>query len=369
MSEPLTENDELLNEESNLTSSDKDAFWLKKISRSDFGRRILTKRVALVLGVLVLSGFLINLIPAVSDNGYANVFAFLEVFTQPEFLIFVLIGFVAQMIDGALGMAYGASSNTMLITAGVPSDVAIQSIKISEVFTTAASGISHWKMGNVNKKLFKNLIVPGVLGAIAGSLLLVYIESLETFSKQFLKPLISVYILFLGVYLIFKAIIGVKKKKKTKQLRVLAATGGFFDAVGGGGWGPIVTSTLLSRGRNPKYTIGSVNLAEFFIAFAGAVTLTWAIGLHGWRVVTGLIVGGIIAAPFGAIIAQKVKTKPLMILVGSLIIIVNLWNIYKAYKNVYVVLGLVVITSLSVFIIVNYKRYFTGKSKAVHHDS
>lgn len=353
--EPLTESDELINpEEVNVDSK---VGWRKKISRSEFGKRVLTKRAALILATLVGLGLILNLIPAISNNGYENVISFLNIFAQPEFLIFVLIGFIAQMIDGALGMAYGASSNTMLLSAGIPSDVAIQSIKLSEVFTTAASGFSHWRMGNVNKKLFKNLIVPGVIGAIAGSLLLVYMETLETISKTYLRPAISVYILFLGVYLIFKALDGIKKKKKTKQLRGLALVGGFFDAVGGGGWGPIVTSTLLSRGRNPKYTIGSVNLAEFFIAFAGAVTLTWAIGLHGWRVVLGLIVGGVIAAPFGAIVAQKVKTKPLMILVGTLIIIVNLWNIYKWYKNPYILLGLIAAVSVAVvFLLRNEKR-------------
>ncbi|MCU0429528.1 MAG: sulfite exporter TauE/SafE family protein [Cytophagaceae bacterium] len=360
MNEPLTENDALVkdSEPSEISSG---GFWVKKITRSDFGKRIFTRRLALVLGLLVVAGVLFQFVPGASDTGYAGLTAVLDIFTQPEFLLMVMIGFIAQMIDGALGMAYGASSNTMLLSAGIPSDVAIQSIKISEVFTTAASGFSHWRMGNVNKKLFKNLIVPGVIGAIAGSLLLVYIESLESFSKQYLKPLISVYILFLGVYLIFKANVKILKKKKTKKLRALAVTGGFFDAIGGGGWGPIVTSTLLSRGRNPKYTIGSVNLAEFFIAFAGAVTLTWAIGLNGWKVVAGLIVGGIIAAPFGAYIAQRVKTKPLMILVGTLIIIVNLWNIYKAYKNVYVVLGLIIVTSISVYVVVNYKRFFPSK--------
>ncbi len=319
--EVLNENDEERSKES----------FIQKISKSEFGKRIITKRVALILVVLLVIGTVLNYArTTISDEAYESYTSFLLAFTEKEFLIFVLIGFVAQMVDGALGMAYGISSNTMLIAYGLRNDVAILSIKLSEVFTTAASGFSHWKMGNVNKKLFKNLIIPGVIGAVAGSFLLAYIDSLENYAK-YLKPFISIYILLLGVFLIYKALGKVQKKKKTKKLNSLAVFGGFMDAIGGGGWGPIVTSTLLSSGRNPKYTIGSVNLAEFFVAFSGAATLTWAVGLSGWKVVVGMIIGGIIAAPFGAIIAGKVKAKPLMILIGVLIIIVNSWTIYKAW--------------------------------------
>ncbi|MCS6823420.1 MAG: sulfite exporter TauE/SafE family protein [Cytophagaceae bacterium] len=303
----------------------------RKLGRSAFGQIKITKRMALVLATLTLLGGTVLLfqktMPQTTYNTWVNI---LLLFTDKEFLIFCGVGFVAQMIDGALGMAYGASCTTMLTAYGVSNVMANQSLKISEVFTTMASGLSHWKMGNVNKKLFRNLIIPGVAGALLGSILIAYIDSLEKYGKM-IKPVISLYIMFLGAYIIYKALRKKMKKRKTRRLNILAAFGGFMDAVGGGGWGPIVTSTLLSSGRAPKYTIGSVNMAEFFVAFTSACTLSLAIGFQSWKIIAGLIVGGIIAAPLGAFIAGRVKTKPLMLIVGTLIILVNMLTIYKAW--------------------------------------
>jgi uncharacterized membrane protein YfcA len=316
----------------------KNKHFIRKITRSDFGSNVIVRRLSLVLGVLLLLGVSISYIKTnVSTETYNRVTDFLLTFTQPEFLIYVFIGFIAQMIDGALGMAYGASSMTMLTSYGVTSSIANSCVKLSEVFTTSASGFSHWKLGNINKKLVKNLIIPGVIGAIFGAILIAYVDSIESVSKKFVKPVISIYILMLGIYIIFKALRKKEKKKKTEKLGALAAFGGFMDAAGGGGWGPIVTSTLISKGRNPKYTIGSVNLSEFFIALTSAIIITLIIGLEEWqvgggiKVVLGLIVGGIVAAPMGALLASRIKAKPMMLTVGTLIIIVNLINIYKAW--------------------------------------
>lgn len=312
--------------------------FIRRIARSDFGSNVIVKRIALVLAVLLITGFVItNLDSLVSEKTYVTLLDYLMIFTQPEFLVYVLIGFIAQIIDGALGMAYGASSMTMLTSYGVTSSIANSCVKLSEVFTTSASGFSHWKLGNINKKLVKNLILPGVIGATLGAITIAYVDSIEGLSKKYVKPVISIYILLLGVYIIYKALRKKEKKKKTQNLSLLASFGGFMDAAGGGGWGPIVTSTLISRGRNPKYTIGSVNLSEFFIALTSAVIITIIIGLEEWqvgggiKVVLGLIIGGIIAAPMGAIVASKVKAKPMMLTVGTLIIIVNMMNIYKAW--------------------------------------
>ncbi len=310
----------------------------KKLTRSEFGGKVITKRLSLIFAVLLLLGIGISIThTTLSQENYNQILDFLVTFTQPEFIAYVLIGFIAQMIDGALGMAYGASSMTMLTSYGVSSAIANSCIKLSEVFTTSASGFSHWKLGNINKKLVKNLIIPGVIGAIFGAILIAYVDSIEGFNKKFVKPVISIYILFLGVYIIYKALKKKAKKKKTEKLGILALFGGFMDAAGGGGWGPIVTSTLISKGRNPKYTIGSVNLSEFFIALTSAIIITVIIGLEEWqlgggiKIALGLIIGGIIAAPMGAIVASKIKAKPMMLTVGSLIIIVNLLNIYKAW--------------------------------------
>ena len=325
-------------QEESLGEHKKKKHFIKKITRSDFGSKVLVKRLSLVLAVLLIVGAAITYLRTnLSSETNTQIIDFLLSLTQPDFLGYVLIGFIAQMIDGALGMAYGASSMTMLTSYGVSSSIANSCIKLSEVFTTSASGFSHWKLGNINKKLVKNLIIPGVIGAVFGAILIAYVDQIEGVSKKYVKPVISIYILILGIFIIYKALRKKEKKKKTENLGALAAFGGFMDAAGGGGWGPIVTSTLISKGRNPKYTIGSVNLSEFFIAFTSAVIITVIIGLDEWqvgggvKVVLGLIFGGIIAAPMGAIVASKIKAKPMMLTVGTLIIIVNMLNIYKAW--------------------------------------
>ncbi len=333
---PLKEKEETAS--SSQPVKHKKPHFIRKITRSDFGSKVITKRISLILAVLFIFGAALSYVrTSISDEAYNEFLEFLLTFTQPEFLAYVLIGFIAQVIDGALGMAYGASSMTMLTSYGISSSIANSCIKLSEVFTTSASGFSHWKLGNINKKLVKNLIVPGVIGAIFGAITIAYVDSIEGMSKKYVKPVISIYILILGIYIIYKALRKKEKKKKTQNLSILASFGGFMDAAGGGGWGPIVTSTLISKGRNPKYTIGSVNLSEFFIALTSAIIITIIIGLEEWqvggglKVVIGLIFGGIIAAPMGALVASRVKAKPMMLIVGSLIIIVNMLNIYKAW--------------------------------------
>jgi len=336
--------DTVLNKQQTSTEEEKISFekkekktFIRKITRSDFGKSIITKRLSIVLTIIIVIGIIFSYLFAnISDDHYNKFFDFLLNLAQPEFLTYILIGFVAQMIDGALGMAYGASSMTMLTSFGVSASIANSCIKLSEVFTTSASGFSHWKLGNINKKLVKNLIIPGIIGAFFGAVLIAYADSLEGVSKKYVKPIISIYILMLGVYIIYKALRKKAKKKKTKRLGALATFGGFMDAAGGGGWGPIVTSTLISKGRSPKYTIGSVNLSEFFVALTSAVVITLVIGLKEWyvdafEVALGLIIGGIIAAPMGAVVAGKVKAKPMMLIVGTLIILVNSFNIYKIW--------------------------------------
>lgn len=239
-----------------------------------------------------------------------------------EFVLYLLVGLAAQLVDGTLGMAYGITSTSFLLTLGVPPAVSSTSVHVAEMFTTGASAISHFKFKNINKKLFRSLLIPGVLGSITGAYLLSdYIDG------DVIKPYISAYMVILGIVIIRKAIKKNIVKNKTKNISVLAGFGGFMDSIGGGGWGPIVTSTLLGQGRDPRYTIGSVNAAEFAISFASGVTFLIFHGVNSWQVVLGLIVGGVIAAPFGAILVNKVKRKPLMILVGVLVISLSLRTI------------------------------------------
>ena len=234
----------------------------------------------------------------------------------PEFLLFVLGGFIAQMIDGSLGMAYGVSASTFLLSFGISPAAASASIHAAEVFTSGVSGLSHLKFGNVNKRLFKQLLIPGVLGAIAGAYILSSFEEYNTI----IRPIVASYTFILGIIIISKAIRRPREKAKTKNVGALAGFGGFMDSIGGGGWGPIVASTLIAKGRSPRYTIGSVNLAEFFISFASSLTFFATIGLSYFGIIAGLILGGIIAAPIAASLTQKLPIKTMMIVVGLVVI-------------------------------------------------
>jgi len=246
-----------------------------------------------------------------------------------QILIFMLGGFVAQMIDGALGMAYGVSATTFLLSFGISPAAASASVHASEIFTSGVSGLSHLKFGNVNKKLFRHLLLPGVLGAIIGAYVL---SSFEQYN-QYIKPVVAIYTLYLGIRIIRKTLIKNIKKKPIKRIGVLAWFGGFLDSIGGGGWGPIVSSTLIANGRNPIYTIGSVNLTEFFVSLASSLTFIAFIGFTHWQVILGLILGGVIAAPLAAYLVRKVPVKPLFIFVGIVVIIVSLRILYKSIES------------------------------------
>ena len=238
-------------------------------------------------------------------------------------LYYILGGFIAQMIDGALGMAYGVTATTFLLSVGITPAAASASVHASEVFTSGVSGYMHLKFGNVNSKLFKTLVIPGVIGAILGAYVL---SSLEEYAG-YIKPIVSIYTLFLGAIIIRKALIKRQEKRQLKKVGWLALFGGYLDSIGGGGWGPIVSSTLIASGRHPKYTIGSVNLTEFFVSLASSITFFTVIGLGYWDVIIGLILGGVIAAPIAARLANKLPVKSMMILVGIVIIIVSLRQI------------------------------------------
>jgi len=243
-------------------------------------------------------------------------------------LFFVLVGFVAQLIDGALGMAYGVSSNTFLLSLGLPPAAASASVHLAECVTTAVSGASHWKLGNINKELIKRLLVPGVLGGIAGAYILTSING------NVIKPYVSGYLLLMGIVILVKAISKnhVHREVKT-HLVPLGLVGGFFDAVGGGGWGPIVTTTLVARGSQPRFAIGSVNFTEFFVTLAQSVTFLLTLGmLNNWKIVLGLLAGGVLAAPLAAIATRKIPTRILMALVGVLIIALSVRTILMSIK-------------------------------------
>ncbi|RYY23006.1 MAG: ABC transporter permease [Chitinophagaceae bacterium] len=233
----------------------------------------------------------------------------------------VLAGFLAQLVDGALGMGYGVTSATILLSAGVNIVSISGSIHTAEMFASGASGYSHYKFGNVNKKLFKALIIPGVLGAILGAIILTQFGSTHA---QYLRPVMAAYTLFLGIRIFANAFRAQKPKKKFKRHGMLAGVGGFLDSFGGGGWGPIVTTTLITKGRTPRFVIGTVSLTEFFVTFASAFTFFTILGVSHWQVIVALIIGGLCAAPIAARLAGKLPRKTSFILLGLLVII---WSI------------------------------------------
>lgn len=234
------------------------------------------------------------------------------------------VGLFAQIVDGALGMAYGVTSSAFLMSTGVPPAAASASVHIAEVFTTGFSGFSHWRLGNVDKALFKRLVIPGVAGAVLGAYIVTSIDG------KVLRPWISGYLVIMGLYILSKAVRPIKIATEPPTfIAPLALTGGFVDAVGGGGWGPVVTTTLLGGGQDPRRTIGSVNAAEFFLAIASGISFAVLGGFTIWTTIAGLIFGGIFAAPLAAVLTKHAPPKVLLTIVGLLITGLSIWNLVK----------------------------------------
>ncbi|NLL84315.1 MAG: sulfite exporter TauE/SafE family protein [Lentisphaerae bacterium] len=231
-----------------------------------------------------------------------------------KMVYFVIVGFLAQMIDGTLGMAYGLSASSLLLTHGLAPAVVSATVHTAEVFTTGASWASHSYFGNVDRRLFWRLVIPGVIGAVVGSYILCQLPG------ERLRPLIAIYLMGMGILIVVRVFRTVPPLKVTTYLTPLGFIGAFVDAVGGGGWGPIVASTLIARGNHTRTTVGSVNAAEFFVTLAASLTFIFSIGISHAPIILGLAIGGIIAAPLGAYACKKIPLKPFMFLVGLLVI-------------------------------------------------
>jgi len=246
-------------------------------------------------------------------------------------LLYVLVGFTAQIIDGALGMAYGVSSNTFLLSLGIPPAAASASVHMAEVVTTGISGFSHWRLGNVDWQLVRRLLIPGVIGGMIGAYILTAIDG------NIIKPFIAGYLILMGGVIIYKAFTMRPRNQPDEyhgpRISWLGLLGGFCDAVGGGGWGPVVTSTLVARGKYARTTIGSVNFSEFFVTLAQSIVFVFTLRFaEYWQIILGLLVGGGIAAPLAARMTKKLPLKTLMILVGVLIILLSIRTIYLALR-------------------------------------
>ena len=239
-----------------------------------------------------------------------------------DLLVFIAVGFAAQLVDGAIGMAYGITATTTLLSMGVTPATASAAIHTAEVFTTAASGAAHWRLGNIDRRLVVRLAGPGMIGGAIGAYVL------ATVPGERIRPIVSVYLLGMGGLILWRAFRNREADHAgARQPRLLGLIGGFLDSIGGGGWGAIVTSTLIGRGVTPRFAIGSTNAAEFFVTSAATAVFAVTIGLSLWPIIAGLVLGGLLAAPLAAVAAKQIPDRPMMVLVGSVVILLSLRNL------------------------------------------
>jgi len=251
-------------------------------------------------------------------------------------IIFAFIGFLAQLIDGSLGMAYGVTSSSLLLTFGMAPAIASASIHISEVITTAASGMAHMKFGNVDSQALYKLIIPGSIGAFIGACFL------SNLPGDMVKPYISLFLLILGIYVVIRLLFKVKKDSEKKNLNLstkqaipLGLIAGFADATGGGGWGPLTTPILMSKeGNSARKVIGTVDTSEFAIAISATLGFLISLGWQdiNWFWVIALMLGGVIAAPIAAWLVRILPSYLLGVFVGGFIVLTNVWTLLKAWS-------------------------------------
>ena len=228
---------------------------------------------------------------------------------------FIAIGFFAQAVDGAMGMAFGAITNTLLVgVLGVPPAQASHRVHVIKIFTTAASGASHFFSGNVDRALFFRLVATGVVGGIAGTFLVTAVN------PEIIGPIVLSYLGIIGILLVLRGISGAPKRKQARYVGPIGLMGGFLDAVGGGGWGPVVTPNLMIQGTEPRMVIGTVNAAEFFLTIVISAAFILHIGIADLLGPSmGLLIGGVAAAPFGALVAKRAPARLMMVLVGTVL--------------------------------------------------
>lgn len=245
---------------------------------------------------------------------------------DPSVLIpFILVGFVAQLIDGALGMAFGVISNTLLISLGVPPASASASVHIIKNFTGAVAGVSHVLHRNVDWRLFWRLLIPGMAGGAIGAYILTNIDAAVA------KPIVLAYLMGIGIYLFLRALRLAHVERRPRVVEPVGAAGGFLDAIGGGGWGPVVTSNLLVQGANPRLVIGTVNTSELFVALTISGAFLLALGLEAFGTAAlGLLIGGVAAAPLGGYVAKRVKPKLLLMMVGVVLTVTSFAGLWAA---------------------------------------
>lgn len=248
-------------------------------------------------------------------------------FDPQALLPFIAVGFAAQLVDGALGMAFGVISNTLLVgLLGVPPALASQRVHVVECFTTATSGISHLLHRNIDRRLFLRLLVPGVIGGVLGAYVLTSLDA------SVVKPFVLLYLVGIGTYLLWRGLVHKHVHRDARLIAPLGLFGGFLDAAGGGGWGPVVTSNLLIQGVEPRKVVGTVNAVEFFLTIAVSAAFIYRLGFADLAGPTlGLLIGGLLAAPAGAFAAKRFNPNHMLVMVGIVLTVTSLYGVYRAW--------------------------------------
>ncbi|MFN3516808.1 MAG: sulfite exporter TauE/SafE family protein [Novosphingobium sp.] len=248
-------------------------------------------------------------------------------FDLAALLPFIAVAFAAQAVDGALGMAFGVISNTLLVgVLGVPPAQASQRVHVVECFTTATSGLSHLLHGNIDRKLFFRLLIPGMIGGLLGAYVLTSLDA------EVVKPFVLTYLTLIGLMLLYRGLRYPPQGKPAKVVAPLGLIGGFLDAAGGGGWGPVVTSNLLIQGADPRKVVGTVNSVEFFLTLTISAAFIYHLGFADVAGATlGLLIGGVAAAPLGAWAAKHIPAKPMLVMVGVVLTATSAFGVWKAW--------------------------------------
>ncbi len=280
-----------------------------------------------VLTLMVLGHLLFQLVPTAALNEYASGLA---VQVDVNVLYYIGIGFLAQTIDGAFGMAYGPTTTSFLMAMGIPPAVASATLHTSEVFAAGVASIAYKRHKNINFKLFKLLVVSGIIGAVVGSSLLSFVSKEQL---GIVKPLVALYTLILGGIIIRRALSRQQryKKQNPRFIPAIGFVGSLFDSIGGGGWGAIVTSSLVAFGRDLRYSIGSAHLAKFFVATASTITFVVLIGFHHWLIVAGVIVGSMLAAPISVTLGNKIPKRTGLTIVGVMVILLSIRTLLRSF--------------------------------------
>lgn len=291
---------------------------------------VISRKIQLRLNVLFITlAVLLIVVFSMYELGYLD--ELLTILARDHYIFYwmMLVGFLAEIVAGSMGMGYGVICTTTLLFLGIPPHAVSASIHSAESFTTAAGSISHIKLKNVSKSLVKRLAIPAIIGAVIGAVSLTYLG--EYYSK-ITKTAISFYTLYLGIQILsnaFKKRQDKKLKKKTNLTR-LGVIGGFIDAFAGGGWGPLVTGTLIKNSFTPRFAVGSSTVAKFILTLTAAITFIFTLGIQHWSIILGLLIGGIVTAPFSAMLTAKLPVKSMFIVIGILVIVMSSITIYKS---------------------------------------